>query len=173
MPPKPPAYKIKVLENTFRWGSHRPVLQTLFEVYRPRLVLELGVGESSTPFLHARAPVLVSVENNRQWLSRIVSRLPARPDFHPRHHSVYANATRTEALHCATLERHVDTGVLQGAADDYRALAREFGRFDLVLVDQHSSTRRIALEVLAPHADLLVIHDTEECGLPADDPNFD
>ena len=155
--------RIKPLDSTLRWGSHRPVLQTLFDLYDPRTALELGMGESSTPFLHARAETLISVENHAPWLRTIAARLAPRPGAHfvPRHHPLLDDAGAE--VHFSTLEPGIAPATLAGATRFYRALVGEFGRFDLILVDQAASTRRVSLEVLAPHADLIVIHDTEVC----------
>jgi len=113
-----------------RYGSHlvpllRAVLITTGDV------LELGLGISSTPVLHALCQLqgrrLVTIENNREWHAlgmRYASDL---------HQVLYIEEWAT-----APIERP----------------------WSVVLVDHSPDARRgIELERLAPHAEIIIAHD--------------
>lgn len=55
------------------YGSHLPVLKYIFEQYAPKKVLELGVGEESTPFLSSQKCELMSLETDIGWATRQAS----------------------------------------------------------------------------------------------------
>lgn len=59
-------------------GSHVPLLASVVAVARPGPVLELGVGDSSTPLLRemcrAMGRELVSIDSNTEWAAKYGAR---------------------------------------------------------------------------------------------------
>lgn len=64
---------------TSNYDSHRPLLWEALEATKG-LVIELGCGYGSTPFLwaycQAKGRVLLSYENNREWFDKMRSEFP-------------------------------------------------------------------------------------------------
>jgi hypothetical protein len=59
----------KVNRKNRRYASHLPVLKYLFDEYDIKNVIELGMGNHSTPFfLEQDIESLVSVETDRDWI---------------------------------------------------------------------------------------------------------
>ena len=115
------------------WGSHIPVLIRAMEITSGP-VLELGLGISSTPLLHAlcshRDRMLVSYEDEKQY----VDKFKRYPD---KFHKI----------------------VLVNNWDDIDV--NEY-KWSVVLVDHKPEWRRIVeIERLANNAEFLVVHDTE------------
>lgn len=53
------------------WATHLPTLQKAVALARPALVVELGPGENSTPFLVQNADRVVSLEmNSQEWADK-------------------------------------------------------------------------------------------------------
>ena len=116
-----------------RYGSH--LVPLLLAVMRTTGdVLELGLGVSSTPVLHALCQIqgrrLVTIENNREWFS-IGERYAS--DFH--------QVLYVPEWADAPIERPWSVALVDHSPDE---------------------RRRIELERLAPHADILIAHDANK-----------
>lgn len=116
-----------------RYGSH--LVPLLLAVMRTTGdVLELGLGVSSTPVLHALCQIqgrrLVTIENNREWFS-IGERYAS--DFH--------QVLYVPKWADAPIERPWSVALVDHSPDE---------------------RRRIELERLAPHADILIAHDANK-----------
>lgn len=113
-----------------RYGSH--LVPLLLAVMRTTGdVLELGLGVSSTPVLHALCQLqgrrLVTIENNREWFS-IGERYAS--DFH--------QVLYVPEWADAPIERPWSVALVDHSPDERRA---------------------IELERLAPHTEILIAHD--------------
>lgn len=113
-----------------RYGSH--LVPLLLAVMRTTGdVLELGLGVSSTPVLHALCQIqgrrLVTIENNREWFS-IGERYAS--DFH--------QVLYVPEWADAPIERPWSVALVDHSPDERRA---------------------IELERLAPHTEILIAHD--------------
>ena len=120
--------------NFSGYGSHLTALCRAFaEVSKSKgAVLELGVGDFSTPLLHELCAyrALVSLDYEKPWVDRF---LYLRTPFHD--------------------IRQVET---------WENLPEYGYQWDIVLVDHSPAPyRRVAVEALANNAKLLVCHDTE------------
>jgi hypothetical protein len=58
---------IRSADKRVRVGTHLPVLRLAIDTMKPRIVVELGMGLSSTPFLHEHVPSFISLEDDERW----------------------------------------------------------------------------------------------------------
>lgn len=116
-------------------ASHRPLLLLALEETRgsPQPVLEMGMGDGSTPYLHRYCAkekrVLYSADNKREWASR------------------FGDLETMTGLHRVFYdpEWHVSDG-----------------RYSVVLIDHAPEQQRhLDVQKLADTAQILVLHDTE------------
>lgn len=88
-------------DEQLMWGSHLPVLAACLAATSGD-VLELGVGDFSTPFLHAYCGAagrkLVSVESDAAWVEKV------GPRFGGQSHRFYCGDYDTLALQLAARE---------------------------------------------------------------------
>lgn len=79
------------------WGSHIPALAACVGMSTGP-VLELGVGEFSTPLLHALCGVsgrkLYSVEENREWWEKLRDRFHSKEPWHQFFLTLYDQLTK-------------------------------------------------------------------------------
>jgi hypothetical protein len=128
-------------QPTNAYDTHRPVLaEALIRTSGP--ILELGMGEGSTPGLHEVAEstyrYLLSFEDDKEWYRRFI-RFQS-PYFH--------------------------NVALVGSWDDAPCEAPVLGfaeRWGVALVDHGQVDRRVReIGRLANHCDVVVVHDTED-----------
>lgn len=121
--------------TTWQWASHQPLIQGVLDLYKPQFILELGIGENSTPLLAKHN--YLGVENNPEWIKLIQQKY----DVEILHHD---------------LDRQ--TAPL---TDYYNSipLPLEFPR--LLFVDNYESCRTIAINTLRDQFDLIIFHDCE------------
>ena len=122
-------------------------------------VLELGMGDCSTPLLHSMCKSLgiplVSIDTNREWHDRFVSLASRDHRGHQIRLVPPANAA-TLAQECARW-------------DEMSILPQGYGihadRWSVALVDHAPGERRLTdIARLAYAATIIVVHDTEEPG---------
>lgn len=136
------------IKSHYDGGTYSTHLPYLLEAVRLTTgpVLELGMGEGSTPALHDACRrdnrLLVSVESDQSWFSKFAEKYSHKNgDGPPFNHVLRHMADPSEAL----------------AALDYP--------WGVVFVD-HSpgSTRRRAVELARTRAEYICVHDSEELG---------
>lgn len=125
--------------GTPTWSTHLPLLlAAVLKTEGP--VLEIGIGNFSTPILHAVCKAmgrdLVSVEDDRQWVATFADEYAG-----PQHEFI-------DGFDC-----------LPALAE------RQWG---VVLIDESPGTRRgETLKLFGDCADFLVIHDTQDATIAA------
>jgi len=121
--------------TTWPWASHQPLIRGVLDLYKPQFVLELGIGENSTPLFAGLN--YCGIENNPDWIARIQQLC----DVEITHHDLDKQVTPL--------------------ADYYDAIAlpMEFPR--LLFVDNYESCRTIAINALRDKFDLIIFHDCE------------
>lgn len=124
-------------EKTWQWASHQPIIKGVLELYKPKFILELGIGENSTP-LFAGLPYM-GIENDADWISHLTAK------FHTNQPFIHHNLDR-------------QAGSL---ADYYAALPVPAARPNLLFVDNYETCRMIAINTLRQKFDLILFHDCE------------
>ena len=129
-------YKDMKNEKTFQWATHQPLIKGVLDLYDPKFVLELGIGENSTPlFLNYK---YLGVENNLEWINHIKEK-------HRNLKLIHHNLDRQE-------------GTLQ---DYYNSIPVRGDSPRLLFVDNYESCRLIAINTLRDKFDLIIFHDCE------------
>jgi len=115
------------------WGSHLPVVLKVLQI-TDGPVLEMGMGPSSTPFMHwacfAHDRKLVSYDNDRDWFA-------LNEQYRENNHEVYF-------------------------VEDWDKIDIENEMWDVVLIDHKpAERRRFDIIRLANHAKYIIVHDTQ------------
>lgn len=116
------------------YGTFLPMLQLAIEQTRAKRILELGMGENSTPYLHDLAvnglARVVSYDNNPEWFSK--------------YEHLFVDAS-----HTGYCESRVPIGIIQP--------------YDVALIDHApGESRRSDILRLKSLVKVFVVHDTEE-----------
>lgn len=134
-------------------GTHLPVLQSIIEIFRPRLAMELGAGLYSTPLLVDNFEWLVSVENDQFWYKKICRR--------------YANKRNIEIIY-HPIEKHIhsslsslDINEVEIHRSFYQSLSDANPKSELLFVDQASCLRTISLMEMYRRFKFIVWHDAD------------
>lgn len=123
--------KQEFTQITSNYDSHRPLLWAALESTKG-LVIEMGCGYGSTPFLSAycesRNRELVSFENNKEWFFKIA------PKYAHKFHFI----------------------------TDWNVVALTYGWASVVFIDHAPGERRkFDIQAYANKAEIIVAHDTE------------
>lgn len=147
-------------KKRFKWSSHTPAIRTALQLVPPQLVVELGVGNYSTPlFLQSSAQRIVHIENNKQWLDDIQAQYhqPGRNEF--RWHSL------PDKVKNSTLAPSLPTQLIEQCQQYYQNLKQEVADHKtgpkLLFVDHYASLRTLAINVLTHQFDIVIYHDAE------------
>lgn len=125
--------KEEFLKDVANWDNHRHLLWPALEATKGEVV-EMGMGQGSTPFLHEyckdKKRMLYSYDNSREWMEKFVD---------------------------LKSDNHFVQWVL-----DWDQVAITHKKPDVVLIDHAPGERRyIDVERFANSANVIVIHDSE------------
>ena len=123
--------------KTWQWASHQPLIKGVLDLYSPRFILELGIGENSTP-LFAGLNYL-GVENDKEWIKHIGSTCRAN-----------------QLIMWHDLDRQKGT-----LAEYYDTIPLPEDEPKLLFVDNYESCRAIAINTLRNKFDIVIFHDCE------------
>jgi hypothetical protein len=121
--------------KTWQWASHQPLIKGVLDLYKPQFVLELGVGENSTPLFKGYA--YHGIENNPDWIDLIRQKYDIAITFHD-------------------LDKQTTP-----LAEYYGSIALPMLFPRLLFVDNYESCRMIAINTLRDRFDLIIFHDCE------------
>ncbi len=142
---------------SFKYGTHRPVLQALLEVFQPHGVLELGAGTVSTPLFYDYGKKLISIETNDQWIQALAGAFPDRENFTLIHHPL---ANISERTRIGAISKQVKDECVKF----YAGVIARNPELDLLFIDHVSGLRACTLAALFPRFDFVVYHDAEDRG---------
>lgn len=147
-------------KKQFKWSSHNPVIMTALDLLRPSLVVELGVGNFSTPlFLASSATKIWHIENDRPWLDHVLEhfKVDDRSDF--RYHEI------SDRVNKSTAWSTLPTDLQAAQHTYYTGLAHEISQIDitprLLFVDHFTCVRTLSINLLANQFDWVIYHDAE------------
>lgn len=130
------------------YASHLPVLEQIFEFYKPEFVLELGCGKYSSPLL-SQANTYLAFESNPTWRKEISQLIK-------------------HEIQDYTLDGPETFNLLRGdqftsITKWYRDLANRISppANSLLFIDQVGSERNISAIELANKFSIVILHDTE------------
>jgi hypothetical protein len=152
----PDAFKRSYLDyknglfNTEEWGSHQPLLIHTVNTISTGSVIELGMGDNSTPLLHLLCQKLgrnlFSYEFSKNWYNKYTS---YENDFHK----------------LVLLEEK-----------PFKNNKYPFPKASVMFIDSHPAwTRHHAIKFLKGYADFFIVHDTTyvQDGKLTSDNNYD
>jgi len=136
-------YKLSYLDfkkgrfNTEEWGSHQPLLIHTVNTITEGSVMELGIGDNSTPLLHLlcekQGRKLYSYEFDEQWYDK---------------YKHYEN------------ENH-ELFLITGRQFKDKEFSLHWLHHSILFIDSHPSwTRQWTIDNLTDNADYFIVHDT-------------
>lgn len=146
-------------KKQFKWSSHQPVIQTLLALLEPQFILELGVGNFSTPLLLASdAKKILHIENDQPWLDHVTQQFSndTRSEF--RFHDLGPGVKKSTAW--SILPPHWQAQQTQY----YQTLALDLAQYTgprLLFVDHFTCLRVLSINCLADYFDAVIYHDAE------------
>ena len=157
---------MKINEH-YDWSSHLPLIKAVLSVFKPEMVMELGTGLHSTKAF-AECPdikKLICVEQDKEWLDEVqgkINNLDIQFIFDDM--TDYAvvfqqflkdlNIEQRNAISQHYLE------FAMGKTDEYRELVPK-----LLFVDNFTSCRALAIDVMYNFFDIFIYHDCEPNGI--------
>lgn len=138
----------------FKYGSHMPVIKSVYEIFSPNGVLELGSGVHSTPYFIDKDVRFISLENDKGWHKKVTKRKKGIREgadiiYHP---VPNVNAkTKSNGLSLETEKEVIDY---------YKNIIHD-NDIDFLFIDNFKSLRNIALRGLHKYCDFTIFHDAE------------
>ena len=147
-------------KKQFKWSSHNPAIVTALDLLMPDFILELGVGNYSTPLLlRSQAQLLWHIENDLPWLDHVQQTFDTDNRSHFRHHAIGDHVNKSTSWASLSSQSQADQH------EYYENLADEIGRLDrgprLLFVDHFTCVRTLSINHLAPQFDWVIYHDAE------------
>jgi len=130
-------------------STHQPLVKAVLEAYSPEFVLELGIGDYSTPLFASTS--YVGIENNIAWINRMRVKFP---DLHFIYHKV--NFDIADKLESLSDEQKEGLGLFYSSV--------MVPRPNLLFVDNYTASRTIAINALKDRFDLIIFHDCQPEG---------
>lgn len=147
-------------KKQFKWSSHNPAILTALDLLKPDFILELGVGNFSTPLLlESQAQLLWHIENDLPWLDHVQKTFATDGRSEFRHHAMGDRVNKSTAWSSLPSQS-------QAAQHEYyQNLADEISRLDLeprlLFVDHFTCVRTLSINHLCPQFDWVIYHDAE------------
>jgi len=141
----------------FTIGSHLPVLYSILEVFQPDGIMELGTGLKSTPFLYSYGKLLISIENDPEWLKKIEPHVPPRDKFKLVYHNI------GHEIHIKTKYNQIPNEVAKECVKFYFRFIKEFD-LDFLFIDHVSGLRVTTLIELFNNFSIIAYHDAQHPG---------
>lgn len=133
-------------------STHQPLVKAVLEAYSPEFVLELGIGNYSTPLFAWLN--YCGVDNDEDWIQLMRAR---SLNIWLIHHKVDFNkGDRPESL------SQVQRDSLKSYYNELTILPQ---RPNLLFVDCYTASRTIAINTLKDRFDLIIFHDCQPEGL--------
>ena len=151
-------------KKIFKWSSHQPVIKTLLALLEPQLIVELGVGNFSTPLMLASgAARVLHIENDQPWLDHV------RQQFASDDRSEFIYHDLGPGINKATPWASLSEDWQQQQRGFYGDLAHSIQRMDLapglLFVDHYTCIRLLSINCLANLFDAVIYHDAEHPGV--------
>jgi len=148
----------KVLENTSsEWTTHQPLIKAVMQSYKPKFVLELGMGNFSTPLFLQKDVAYLGVENDLNWIGHLKNNLgPMNTIFHDLGPGVKLGTHLNE----------ISENIRASIVDFYKNLKYPDLKPNVLFVDQFTSCRTLSINTLGEYFDVIIYHDCQPAGIP-------
>lgn len=155
------------IKTTWDWKTHQPMIHLMMLRFNPEFVMELGVGFNSTPlFLDYYPKQFICIENDKEWLDKIVDSFPFCSNYSARFHPV---STLNEPIDSGTKPSKLSDEKKREIATYYidvkREVQEEKGFPKLLFVDNYTCLRAVAISMLGTCFDIVIYHDCQLEGI--------
>jgi hypothetical protein len=133
--------------NELHTSSHQPVIIDVLAKFKPKFVLELGIGYYSTPLF--RGIDYIGIDNNKEWVDRMNGQYP---DMRFIHHDIGE---------LKNYEMDDSKSFLTNAIRYYDSILLPDVKPRLLFVDNYASLRTIAINTLKDKFQYIIYHDSE------------
>lgn len=139
------------------WGSHKPLLQSLIEIFKPYFIMELGIGSFSTPILSKQCVKYVGIEQDLLWIEKILS-LPELKNINILHHATDIKIEqRFEDLSLTQIGNLIMFyTILKGSVFTFK-----IDGYSMLFVDNYTGCRTVAIDTMYDAFDIICYHDSE------------
>jgi len=147
-------------KKLFKWSSHNPVIYSILEILNPEFILELGIGNYSSPlFLNSKAKKIIHIENDIDWINTIKSKY----QFDERSEIIYHNLN--DEVSNSTPRHKVPEACLKESEEFYNNLGQKLLMSNsvgkLLFVDHFACLRTMSINILGNGFDAIIFHDAE------------
>jgi hypothetical protein len=143
------------MNNESQWASHKPLTKSIMEFYKPKFVLELGVGNFSTPELLKENDYL-GIENDIKWIDTIKNKYK---NINILHHDL-GNDVQISTKYQSLSQNQINEFV-----KFYNDIHIPNVEPKLLFVDQFTCVRTLSLNALGNKFDIIIYHDSEPSGI--------
>lgn len=143
--------------NSYAWSTHQPLIRAIMELYKPTFVLELGIGNNSTPVLLEYTAKILSIENDLEWIN-VIKKTYEKIDVI--HHNL-------ENITVNTLLNNLNAEQKKKIIDYYTNLEFPQLKPNFLFVDQYASCRALSINSLGEKFDFIMYHDCDPTGYNA------
>lgn len=152
------------IEDDYEWSSHQPLLNLLLNFFKPKLILELGMGIYSTPiFLEYNPEQLICIENNKEWFEYMLKSYTFKNKNIVNFHNLPDDINIGTFLNKLTESQRFEISKY------YIDLANEIKENPnfpkLMFVDNYTCCRTLAINNMHNSFDIIVYHDCQPKGI--------
>lgn len=147
--------------KNWEWASHQPMINGVLEEFKPKYILELGIGDYSTPLFYNYKPIeMLSIENDREWLGS------------------YSQFNTSYPIILHELDKEIKLGthpcdLSEKQKSKHREYYLDIADFvknislypKLLFVDQFTCLRAESINTLYPYFDIIIYHDCQPAGI--------
>jgi hypothetical protein len=141
---------MNIIDN-FQWASHQPLIHAVMELYMPKFVLEVGMGDYSTPIFLKYKLKFLGVENEKDWIERLKIKYQGIDIIH---HDL-------KDLDTGTCPFDLTEQKKSEIIEFYKNLDFPYIKPNLLFVDNHLPCRIFAINELGDEFDLIIYHDSQ------------
>ena len=139
------------------WTTHQPLIKAVMQSYKPKFVLELGMGNFSTPLFLQKDVEYLGVENDVTWIGHLENNLgPMNTIFHDLGPDIKIGT------HLYEISENAKASI----CDFYKNLKYPRLKPNVLFVDQFTSCRTLSINTLGKYFDVIIYHDCEPAGIP-------
>ena len=149
------------ISSDYAWSSHQPMIRMALKVFKPKFILELGIGRYSTPVFLKEKCEKAFIENGEKWIREMD--LPGVV-----HHKVNVP---NQDIPVSAISREERNRII----DFYLSIGdwiwdKEEPR--MMFVDGYSCCRALSINILYPAFDVIIYHDCQPEGIKRNDYYF-
>lgn len=155
-----------MLDN-YEHSTHQPLINWVLSSFLPALVVEVGIGDFSSPiFWKYNIPTLIHIENDQAWIDRMKA---INPEAHFILHEI-SPRVNDQSIKWSALTKEEQSNIVTF----YNAF--NFTQYEtprLLFVDGYACCRMRAIMTWKSDFDFIIYHDAEEVGSLANDYGFE